>query len=182
MPAALRQIKTRAAATPASEAQSVDYPLARSIGSQLKQTYRYFERELQHRLTPYDIQVGMWYFLRALWEEDGLSQRELSDRAASTPSATAEQLGKMEERGLIERRRSENDKRKILVYLTAEGQRLRPMLLPYAQGVNAVALEGMSEGEIGFLRIALARMKQNFTDHWTELGITTSINEPAKKR
>jgi len=32
------------------------------------------------------------------------------------------------------------------------------------------------------MRIALARMKQNFTEHWTELGITRSINEPAKKR
>ncbi len=182
MPADLRRTKTPQAAAPTSEALSVDYSLARSVGSQLKQTYRYFERELQHRLAPYDIPVGMWYFLRALWEEDGLSQRELSDRAASTPPATAEQLGKMEERGLVERRRSASDKRKILVYLTAEGQRLRPTLLPYAQGVNAVALEGMSEGEIGFLRIALARMKQNFTEHWTELGITTSINEPAKRR
>ena len=165
-----------------TSAEIFEYPLARSIGSQLRQTYRYFERDLQQILAPYDIPVGMWYFLRALWEENGLSQRELSERAGSTAPATAEQLRNMEERGLIERRRSIVDKRKVEVFLTAEGLRLRSMLLPYALKVNTVALSGLSDGEIGFLRVALDRMKRNFIAHWKEQGITTSIVEPAKGR
>jgi DNA-binding MarR family transcriptional regulator len=59
----------------------------------------------------------------------------------------------MEERGLIERRRSIVDKRKVEVFLTA-----------------------------GFLGVALERMKKNFIAHWKEQGITTSIVEPAKGR
>jgi MarR family transcriptional regulator, organic hydroperoxide resistance regulator len=86
----------------------------------------------------------------------------------------------MEQRGLVERRRSQVDKRKVEVFLTAEGLRLRPVLLPYAERVNAVALGGLSEGEIGFLRHAFTRMKQNLIAHWTEQGITTSIVEPTK--
>ena len=164
----------------AARTKPFEYPLARSIGSQLRQTYRYFERDLQQILAPHDIPVGMWYFLRALWEENGLSQRELSERAGSTPPVTAEQLRNMEERGLVERRRSQVDKRKVEVFLTAEGLRLRPLLLPNAERVNTVALGGLSEGEIGFLRVALTRMKQNFVAHWKEQGITTSIVEPAK--
>jgi DNA-binding MarR family transcriptional regulator len=159
-----------------------DYPLAGSIGSQLRQTYRYFERDLQQYLSAYDIPVGMWYFLRALWEEDGLSQRELSDRAGSTPQAAAEQLRKMEQRGLLERRRSNVDKRKVHIFLTEEAHELRRQRLPYAAQVNTIALEGLSAGEIAFLRIALARMKANFVRHWAKNGITTSISEPAKRR
>ena len=34
--------------------------------------------------------------------------------------------------------------------------------------MNAIALEGLSEGEIGFLRFVLARMKENFARYWSE--------------
>jgi DNA-binding MarR family transcriptional regulator len=67
----------------------------------------------------------------------------------------------MERRGFIERRRDETDKRKVYVFLTDEGRRLK-FLLPYAAEVNAIALEGLSEGEIGFLRLVLTRMKDSF--------------------
>ena len=74
----------------------------------------------------------MWYFLRALWEEDGLSQRELSERAGSTAPAAVEQLRNMERRGYIRRERSSTDKRKVNVYLTDSGRELK-RLLPYAK-------------------------------------------------
>lgn len=147
-----------------------EYPLERSIGSQLRKTHRLFERDLALFLASADVPLGMWYFLRALWEEDGLSQRELSERAGSTAPAAVEQLRNMEKRGFIRRERSTTDKRKVEVYLTDSGRALK-RLLPYAAEVNAIALEGLSEGEIGFLRFVLARMKQNFARRWSQLQI-----------
>lgn len=144
-----------------------EYPLERSIGSQLRKTHRLFERDLAIFLASADVPIGMWYFLRALWEEDGLSQRELSERAGSTAPAAVEQLRNMERRGYIRRERSAADKRKVHVYLTDSGRELK-RLLPYAAKVNAIALEGLSEGEIGFLRFVLARMKENFARYWRE--------------
>jgi DNA-binding MarR family transcriptional regulator len=151
----------------ADEADNFEYPLERSIGSQLRKTHRLFERDLTIFLANADVPLGMWYFLRALWEEDGLSQRELSERAGSTAPAAVEQLRNMEQRGFIRRERGSADKRKVHVYLTDEGRRLKH-LLPYAAEVNAIALEGLSQGEIGFLRFVLARMKQNFERRWNQ--------------
>ena len=160
---------------PPDAATPFEYPLERSIGSQLRKTHRLYERDLAAFLASADVPLGMWYFLRALWEEDGLSQRELSERAGSTAPAAVEQLRNMETRGFIRRERRAEDKRKVYVYLTELGRELKARLLPYAAEVNDIALEGLSEGEIGFLRFVLARMKQNFTRRWAEQGLGTRL-------
>jgi len=143
----------------------VDYPLAFSIGSAIRTTHRQFAQDLQDRLAPYDIPVGMWYFFRALWEEDGLTQRELSQRVGSMEQTTVEQLRNMERRGYIERRRSVDDRRKMHVHLTSAGLALKNQLMPFAIDVNRVALQGLSEGEVGFLRLVLARIRSNLDAH-----------------
>jgi MarR family transcriptional regulator, organic hydroperoxide resistance regulator len=144
-----------------TEEAEFGYPLAQSIGYLVRATHRAFAQDLQRYLAPYELPIGMWYFLRALWQEDGLTQRELGRRIGSMDPTTVEQLKNMERRGLIERRRSAKDRRKIHVFLTPEGRALRRRLLPYAAEVNAAALEGLSDGEIGFLRLVLARIKAN---------------------
>lgn len=136
-------------------------PLSGSIAAQLRMVHRLFVRDLEQFLAEYRINVGMWYFFRALWEEDGLSQRELSDRAGETSAAAVAQLRSMEQRGFVTRHVDANDKRKIRVFLTDEGRRFN-FLLEYAAEIQSLALEGLTEGEIGFLRLVLARMKESF--------------------
>ncbi|HEV2677058.1 MAG TPA: MarR family transcriptional regulator [Aliidongia sp.] len=141
--------------------KGVDYPLAFSIGAAIRTTQRQFAQELQDRLAPYDIPIGMWYFFRALWEEDGLTQRQLSQRVGAMEQTTVEQLRNMERRGYVERRRSLDDRRKVHVHLTESGSALKSQLLPFAIEVNQTALDGLSDGEIGFLRLVLDRIRGN---------------------
>jgi DNA-binding MarR family transcriptional regulator len=136
-------------------------PLSASIAAQMRMVHRAFVRDLEHCLAEYDINIGMWYFFRALWEEDGISQRELSDRAGESSAAAVGQLRAMEQRGFIVRRADADDKRKIRTYLTPEGRKLQ-FLLEYAADVQRVALEGLTDGEIGFLRLVLQRMRESF--------------------
>jgi MarR family transcriptional regulator, organic hydroperoxide resistance regulator len=149
----------------AATALEIDYPLSFSIGAAIRLTHRQFAQDLQERLAPYDIPVGMWFFFRALWEEDGLTQRQLSQRVGSMEQTTVEQLKNMERRGYIERRRSLDDRRKIHVHLTERGMTLKSRLLPFARDVNEIALEGLSDGEIGFLRLVLDRIRGNLAAH-----------------
>ena len=55
-------------------------PTETSLGYLVRETHRAFTRSLQARIAPHGITIGMWFFLRALWEEDGISQRALSQR------------------------------------------------------------------------------------------------------
>jgi DNA-binding MarR family transcriptional regulator len=143
----------------------LEYHLQDSIAYQLRNTYKCFVQNLMPYLDQYDISIGMWYYLRVLWEEDGLTQRQISERVGLVAPTTVEQLKNMEKRGLLERWRSNEDRRKIHVFLTAEGRALRDKLLPSAPLVNAVALKGLTPGEIGFLRLVLTRMQHNLIAH-----------------
>lgn len=137
------------------------FPLEASIGAAIRVTHLAYAQDLQNYLVGHEIPVGMWFYLRALWEEDGLTQKELSRRVGATEPTTAQQLVNMEKQGYVVRRRSTQDKRSSHVHLTLAGRALRARLLPYAIEVNATALEGMSKIEIRQLRTLLARIREN---------------------
>ena len=61
---------------------SIDFSLGGSLGYLVRDANRAFQRLLERRISPHGVTRGQWYFLRVLWEEDGLSQRELSRASA----------------------------------------------------------------------------------------------------
>jgi DNA-binding MarR family transcriptional regulator len=140
---------------------TIDLPLDASIGALIRFTHRAFADDLQTHLLEHRVNVGMWYFLRALWEEDGLTQRELSRLIGVTEPTALQQLRKMQADGLIERRPSQSDRRKVHIYLTRQGRALRSKLMPYAMEVNAAALDGLDSREIGQLQLTLQKVRGN---------------------
>jgi DNA-binding MarR family transcriptional regulator len=103
----------------------------------------------------------MWHFLRALWEEDGLSQRELSDRVGTSEATTVSALHAMEKRGLALRVPNTDDRRKSNIFLTRPAKDLRDILLREAREVNRTATEGISPAEIESLKTILGKIRKN---------------------
>lgn len=122
---------------------------------------RGFNRALQLRLAEHDISFGQWIFLRLLWEQDGLTQRELSARVQVSDPTGHAALVRLERLGYIERRRLKGDSRRLHVFLTDRGRDLREVLEPLAVEVNERATEGMTAAEIEALRTALIRLIEN---------------------
>ncbi|MGH6968132.1 MAG: MarR family winged helix-turn-helix transcriptional regulator [Stellaceae bacterium] len=137
------------------------YSAEQSVGYQVRWTHRALQRALEARIRPYGITLGMWYFLRALWEEGGLSQRELSERAGTAEPTTVTALRAMERRGLVVRVQNRNDRRKFNIYLTKTARALRELLLPEARDVNRVATAGLSAAEVEALKRTLTRLRAN---------------------
>ena len=90
---------------------SIDFSLGGSLGYLVRDANRAFQRLLERRISPHGVTRGQWYFLRVLWEEDGLSQRELSARVGMMEPTTVIALRGMEKAGLIRRVRSTDDRR-----------------------------------------------------------------------
>jgi len=145
----------------ARRAGTVDYSLGGSLGYLVRDANRAFQRLLERRIAPHGVTRGQWYFLRVLWEEDGLSQRELSERVGMMEPTTAVALRGMEKAGLIRRTRSDEDRRTAVVRLTPKARRMRTRLLAVARGVNARGGEGISEAELDRFRNAIRRMTAN---------------------
>lgn len=137
--------------------------LQRSLGYQLRALHHALRSDVQSRLARHGIPFGMGYYLRALWEADGLTQRQLSERAGTTEPTTVEMLRKMEDRGLVQRWRSPSDRRKVHVYLTRKGKQLEAKALPYMTDIQEIMLGGIGEAEERIFRSVLTRMLSNLT-------------------
>lgn len=138
-----------------------DFPPSQSAGYLVRDAHRAFQRLLEQRITPFGVARGQWYFLRVLWIEDGLSQRELSARVGMMEPTTVTALKSMEKCGLVRRVRTNDDKRKAQVWLTAKGKRLRKRLLPVARVVTEQATEGIADDEFRVFRSVISRMTAN---------------------
>lgn len=122
---------------------------------------RGFNRSLQLRLADHDVTFGQWIFLRILWKEEGLTQRELSERAKLTEPTTHTALGRLERQGLIVRRSMSGNRRKLHVFLTKQGRALRNTLEPLAIEANERALKGIGSDERERLRDVLILILDN---------------------
>lgn len=136
-------------------------PLERSVGYQIRRTHRLVQRALQVRIEPHRVSLGMWYFLRALWDEDGLTQRELSTRVGTMEPTTMAAIMLMEKSGFVERKRNGEDRRKINVYLTVRGRALERELLPAGITVVEVTTRSLTSREREMLLGLLGDIQKN---------------------
>jgi DNA-binding MarR family transcriptional regulator len=140
---------------------AIGFPLSDSSGFLVRDANRAFQRLLEKRIAAYGLKRGQWYFLRVLWSEDGLSQRELSERVGTMEPTTVIALRSMERAGLIRRVRSEQDRRKAQVWLTPKAKRMRDDLLAVARGITDEAEQGMNRADLAQFRRMLTRIAQN---------------------
>ncbi|MGN6573358.1 MAG: MarR family winged helix-turn-helix transcriptional regulator [Pseudolabrys sp.] len=127
----------------------------------IKDAARALVRSLSVRLAEHKVSFGHWSFLRILWEGDGITQRELSEQAGVMEPTTFTALKAMERLGLVERRQVGKDRKKVYVFLTARGRALKERLVPIAEDVNRVAVEGVAREHIAVTRAVLLSIIEN---------------------
>jgi len=140
---------------------SGELPHHESDGYLVRDAHRAFQRLLEKRIAPHGVTRGQWYFLRVLWTQDGLSQRELSARVGMMEPPPVIALRSMEKAGLIRRLRSKDDRRVTRVSLTPKARRIRGDLLDLARGINADANIGIDRKDIAVFRRVIAQMTAN---------------------
>jgi DNA-binding MarR family transcriptional regulator len=139
-----------------------------SLGYLVRDTHKHFARLLQSRIEPHGISLGQWYFLRALWQGDGLTQAELGNRAGTMSPTTVSVLNGLERMGLVERRRHPTDRRKFNVYLTKRGRQLERAMLPCAREANDVAVGDISPEDLHRAFEVLRQVRTNLIQALTD--------------
>jgi len=77
----------------------------------------------------YNGTISMAFILMAIYEEDGVPVTKIAPRIGMEPNSLSRTLNSLEESGAITRKPDENDQRKVLVFLTQEGKKLRKIAL-----------------------------------------------------
>jgi DNA-binding MarR family transcriptional regulator len=107
------------------------------------------------------VTLGMWFFLRALWHRDGLTQRELARGVRMTEPTAVVALKAMERRGLIGRIGDPEDRRKAYIYLTPKGRTLRAQVMPFIVKQNEDLLRGLPSASRQEFLSLLRRMHEH---------------------
>lgn len=154
--------------SPQTPEEEILLPFNKSFGYQFRLTHRLVQRYLQQKIEPHGVTLGMWYFLRALWHEDGLTQRQLSLVVGTMEPTTLTAIKSMERIGIVTRTRNAEDRRKINIFLTARGHQLKNELLPLAKEVVENSVEGLSDGEKGELLRYLDTVQRNVLERINE--------------
>ena len=144
-----------------NNADGTDLRPEKSAGYLVRDAHLLFAKALRTRLQSHQITPGQWYFLRALWDEEGLSQRELSRRVGTTEPTTVSALRLLSRSGMIERIRNPKDRRTINIFLTDKARAMKCELMPVAIEVNDIATAGLSASEFLQLRELLQKVRDN---------------------
>lgn len=149
-----------------------------SVGYLSRITFRSFARALEKRTMTKGVTIGQWRFLRVLWAEDGLTQRELSRRVGLREPTTVTALKSLERSELVTRAQSEEDRRRVHVFLTPKAKRLRRTLMPYVAEVNRIASAGISESDLEVMRRVLMKVNANLQAGAADLGPLADEGQP----
>ncbi len=120
------------------------------------------QHELDSRLKRYQLDIKLWPVLFALWQEEGISQTELSRRCDVANYTMTRLLDQQQVQGLIYRHQEEDNRRAFQIFLTDQAKAMEQDLIREAERVNEKFMAALDEPERGQLLMLLNKI--NHTD------------------
>ncbi|MCL1142649.1 MarR family winged helix-turn-helix transcriptional regulator [Shewanella gaetbuli] len=105
------------------------------------------QQSLDGRLKRYDLDIKLWPVLFTLWQEEGLSQTELSKRCDVANYTMTRLLDQLQVQGFVTRHQEADNRRAFQIFLTDEGKALEHDLIHEAEWVNEQFLALLTEPE-----------------------------------
>ena len=128
---------------------------------EIAETAHSLRRAFDRRVAPLGVTRAQWRALAWVAREPGLRQVELADHLDIEPITLCRIVDRLEEAGLVERRRDPDDRRAWRLHLTPRGAPLVEKLRSLAGEMAKNAFEGVPPETIATLREALARVRDN---------------------
>jgi DNA-binding MarR family transcriptional regulator len=107
---------------------------------------------------------AQWRALIVVRRFPGISQGALADRLDVEPITTCRLMDRMEQAGLVERRRDPNDRRVWQLFLTEEARPVSLVMEQIGQAMLERATNGLTPEELNILRGLLVRMRDNIAE------------------
>ena len=88
-------------------------------------TSRLITREYQPLLDKLGITYPQYLVMMILWEEDSVAVNDIAKKLILNTNTITPLLKRMEKQGLVKRKRSRDDERKVMIQLTENGRKLQ---------------------------------------------------------
>ncbi len=132
--------------------------IKQSTGFLTVRTARSMKKMLDARLSEFGVTSSQHTVLSTLAENDGLSLSEIGKRIYLDKPAITGLADRLEKDGLVERRRTSEDRRVIRLYLTKKGQNLLQRFEKIATEVDQDLVQVLSSSELNKFRDMLNRI------------------------
>ena len=133
--------------------------VASSVGFLLSKAYQRACAIYKEQFERYDLTPQQFGLLRFLWEEDGLTQIELSNRSQIDRTTIGGLIDRLEQAGLLKRLPHPDDRRAYRISLSATGKKMEAELTPLAEELHRKILAPLSAAEIETLTTILRKLR-----------------------
>ena len=137
---------------------------------EIGETAHALRRAFDRRASGLGVTRAQWRVLVKVSRKPGLRQVEIADMLDIEPITLCRIIDRLEESGLIVRRRDPADRRAWLLDLTPKAEPLIAKLRAIANELVGKAFAGLDDEEVTRLRAMLAKIREN-----------VAVRDPAKK-
>ena len=132
-----------------------------SIGKLVSILYRIGVSHVGKQLEPYGIGSGQIAFLTELFAHDGICQEDLASSVRCDKATVARAMQRLESQGYVERKRSAEDGRVNLVYLTDKAYKFKRTLFLILSNWTDTLARGLNREERKQVINLLSRLVEN---------------------
>lgn len=123
----------------------------KSIGFLLAKAYQRAFAVFREELEEFDLTPPQYAILAFLWQQDGLTQVELSEKSQVDRTTLGGLIDRLEKSGLVERHTHPHDRRAYQIKLTPQGRSLEIQLKECSKKALAKLTSGLSNKDIAEL-------------------------------
>lgn len=119
------------------------------------------DRMSGEELARFDLTQAQFDVLAHLIAQEGITQQELSEKLFVTKGNVCGLIGRLESRGLVERRCDPGDRRSNLLFLTESGRKLAEEVVPAHEEFVSAQMGALNPEEQQSLRTLLRRLDKS---------------------
>ncbi|MFV0320944.1 MAG: MarR family winged helix-turn-helix transcriptional regulator [Alphaproteobacteria bacterium] len=132
----------------------------------LSMANRFAERKVNDILTPYNIKSGQVIALFLLYENPGLTQKDICDLTGIEQPTIANTLKRMERDALIIRKSDKTDKRMIRNYLSADVAEKMPEIYAVMQKAEDKIMGAIENTKQDMIKYDLLHITKTLDPEW----------------
>ena len=141
----------------------------------MRGAYLNFHRRAQAHFSKHGVTADQYVLLAVLAEEENLTQKELTRRSYSDANTVTAMLNRLEEKGLVERRPCDRDRRAWRIHLTRRGRCLERTLQKHAAAFHSSLEKTLPAAHVDEIRAWFKRVIR-------EMGSESTAAPRAKRK
>jgi DNA-binding MarR family transcriptional regulator len=140
-----------------------------SFGNSISTIYRHLQIYVNQEFIKFGFGSGQYLFFVQIAKNDGICQKELSQRLMIDKATTAKAIKKLSELEYIYSVQNVDDNRSFNIHLTKKGKEILPEIKKVLRDTTKILQQGLSSGEIDETDKILKQMLNNITGKVNEI-------------